>query len=54
MKLAKIAFVVMITLIVIGLGFNIAVAACTTQGFEVTSPEGGDIIRGDDYEIRMQ
>ena len=41
----------MIALFVINLSFNVAEAACTTQGFEITAPEDGEVINGDNYEI---
>lgn len=51
MKITKIACIVMITLFVIILGFNVAEAACNTQtqGFSITAPEDGEVIGGD-YE----
>ncbi|MBT7062366.1 hypothetical protein HN924_00170 [Candidatus Woesearchaeota archaeon] len=50
MKIAKIIFVVMITLFVVSLGFNLAVADCPGD-ITINTPEDGDIISGDDYEI---
>jgi hypothetical protein len=51
MKIMKISFVVMITLLVIVLGFNSAAADCPGD-ITITTPKDGEIVSGDAYEIK--
>jgi hypothetical protein len=50
MKTAKIVFVVMITLLVMIMGFNSVAADCPGD-ITITTPEDGEIVSGNTYEI---